>query len=83
MLKKIFATSAVAIASAGVVLMAAPAQADENETSGDGSVLGGNQLDLDANIPVNVCGNAIAVLGLANANCNDSGAAVVESEYDD
>ncbi|PSK90893.1 small secreted domain DUF320 [Murinocardiopsis flavida] len=79
MLKKIFATSAVAVATAGVVLMAAPAQADdENETSGDGSVLGGNQVDLDANIPVNVCGNAIAVLGLSNANCNDSGAAVVE-----
>ncbi|PSK90942.1 small secreted domain DUF320 [Murinocardiopsis flavida] len=56
---------------------------DENETSGDGSVLSGNQLDLEANVPVNVSGNAVAVLGLANANANDTGSAVVHQSAGD
>lgn len=57
---------------------------DENESSGDGSVLSGNQADADADVPVNVCGNAVgAVVGLANANCNDAGAAVVHQSGDE
>lgn len=48
----------------------------EQETSGNGSILGGNQLGLDLNVPINVCGNAIAVIGNAGAYCEDSGAFV-------
>ncbi|MFI0424209.1 chaplin family protein [Spongiactinospora sp. 9N601] len=47
-----------------------------NRTSGDGSVLGGNQIDAPINAPINACGNAIAVLGEADANCK-GGATVV------
>ncbi|WP_150249247.1 chaplin family protein [Nocardiopsis deserti] len=76
MLKKAFAASAIA-AAAGVLLTGAPAMANSNvSTSGNGSILGGNQLVADLDVPINVCGNAIAVLGVAGANCTDSGATV-------
>uniref|UniRef100_UPI00035EBB77 hypothetical protein n=1 Tax=Nocardiopsis halophila TaxID=141692 RepID=UPI00035EBB77 len=49
-------------------------------TSGNGSVLGGNQLVGDADVPVNVSGNAVAgVLSTAAATSKDTGASVVES----
>ncbi|HEV7931338.1 MAG TPA: chaplin family protein [Actinomadura sp.] len=38
-------------------------------TSGDHSVLGGNQVDIPVKAPVNVCGNGAAVLGDAVAGC--------------
>ncbi|GAA4223443.1 hypothetical protein GCM10022254_00550 [Actinomadura meridiana] len=40
-----------------------------NETSGNFSILGGNQVFAPISVPVNVCGNAIAVLGAAQAAC--------------
>lgn len=42
------------------------------DTSGNGSVGSGNQIDVDVEAPVNVCGNAVAVLGLAGASCEDA-----------
>ncbi|MBW8484735.1 chaplin [Actinomadura parmotrematis] len=41
----------------------------EMKTSGKGSVLGGNQAQVPISIPVNVCGNSAAVLGVAKAHC--------------
>lgn len=38
-------------------------------TSGNHSILGGNQIKVPIDIPVNVCGNAIALLGDAFAGC--------------
>ncbi|TQN33153.1 hypothetical protein FHX37_3152 [Haloactinospora alba] len=81
MLKKTIAAAAVAAAAGGVLLTGTPAFAhgyggDEVSTSGNGSILGGNQLVADANVPINVCGNSIAVLGVSGASCQDSGAAV-------
>ncbi|TDB83350.1 chaplin [Actinomadura sp. KC216] len=38
-------------------------------TSGNFSVLGGNQAYAPISIPINICGNAVAVLGLAQAQC--------------
>jgi hypothetical protein len=38
-------------------------------TSGNHSIGGGNQVKLPVRIPVNVCGNAVAVLGGAAAGC--------------
>jgi hypothetical protein len=38
-------------------------------TSGNFSVLGGNQIYAPISIPVNVCGNSVAVLGLSQAQC--------------
>lgn len=48
-------------------------------TSGNGSIGGGNQLVSDVDLPVNVCGNAIAVAGIAGAQCVD-GDAVIEDD---
>jgi hypothetical protein len=44
-------------------------------TSGDHSILGGNQINVPISVPVNVCGNAAAVLGFAAAGC-EGGATV-------
>ncbi|PZG17708.1 chaplin family protein [Nonomuraea aridisoli] len=40
-----------------------------NRTSGNGSILGGNQVDAPISIPVNACGNAISLIGKADAGC--------------
>lgn len=53
-------------AAAAVVVMGGPASAD-TVTSGDYSILGGNQFQVPISVPVNVCGNAVGVLGQANA----------------
>ncbi|MEO5876719.1 MAG: chaplin [Streptosporangiaceae bacterium] len=71
MIMKFTATAVVAL---GLLASAAPAMADTH-TSGNSSVLGGNQVFAPISIPINVCGNAIAVLGIAGAGCE--GGAVV------
>ncbi|GHC70796.1 hypothetical protein GCM10007079_02660 [Nocardiopsis terrae] len=77
MLKKTLAATAIAAAAGSVLFAGAPAMANSNVfTSGNGSILGGNQLVADLDVPINVCGNAIAVLGVAGANCTDSDATV-------
>ncbi|MFD0898804.1 chaplin family protein [Actinomadura sediminis] len=40
-----------------------------NKTSGNFSILGGTQVIAPISVPVNVCGNAVAVLGNAGAGC--------------
>ncbi|MEV5828784.1 chaplin family protein [Spirillospora sp. NPDC052242] len=40
-----------------------------NKTSGNFSILGGNQVFAPISVPVNVCGNAVAVVGIAGAGC--------------
>ena len=40
-----------------------------NKTSGNGSILGGTQVIAPISVPVNVCGNAVAVIGVAGAGC--------------
>ncbi|GLZ15316.1 hypothetical protein Acsp04_55510 [Actinomadura sp. NBRC 104425] len=39
------------------------------KTSGKSSVLGGNQVNAPVSAPIDVCGNAVAVLGVAQAGC--------------
>ena len=54
----------------------------EAATSGNGSVLGGNQLVVDGDVPVNVTGNAVgALLGTAGASTTDSDAAVKHNSH--
>src|SRR5262249_14023707 len=48
-------------------------------TSGDNSILGGNQINAPVSVPVNICGNAAAVLGSALAGCR-GGAAVTHTD---
>ncbi|MGR6913687.1 chaplin family protein [[Actinomadura] parvosata] len=70
MLKKVLVlTGAVAMMS-----LAAPAHADVI-TDGSGGVLSGNQVVAPITAPINVCGNAVAVIGVGVAGCK-GGAAV-------
>ncbi|GAB3493154.1 chaplin family protein [Nocardiopsis coralliicola] len=80
MMKKMIAAGAVAAASAGVLMFGAPAAfaSDGPHTSGNGSILGGNQLDTTVQVPVNACGNSIAILGLSGASCDNSGAVAID-----
>lgn len=71
----------VAVSASAVALMGAPAFASStpgpvNVTSANGSVLSGNQVIIPITAPVNVCGNAIAILGVAKAGC-EGGASVL------
>ncbi|MEU4211923.1 hypothetical protein AB0F13_18280 [Streptomyces sp. NPDC026206] len=38
-------------------------------TSGNGSILGGNQVIAPISILITVCGNAVAVLGISGSGC--------------
>ncbi|SDL82620.1 Small secreted domain [Nonomuraea maritima] len=42
---------------------------NSDRTSGNGSVLGGNQVNAPITAPVNLCGNAISLVGRADAGC--------------
>ncbi len=68
--------AASAVALMGVPAFAAtvgghggPQTGGGQHTSGAGSVLGGNQVNVPISVPINVCGNAIAILGIAEAGC--------------
>jgi hypothetical protein len=67
-LKKLTAAGIVAAAASGALLLASPANAGI-DTNGSGGVLSGNQVVVPVSIPVNVCGNSIAVIGISRAGC--------------
>ncbi len=80
----------LAASASAVALMGAPAFASTAHTaasgpsstwitSGNGSILGGNQIFVPINIPIDVCGNAVAVLGIAGAGCH--GGSSVNNSY--
>ncbi len=88
MLKKLAATGVLGFAITATALAAAPAAFagghgnghdgpfSGNKTSGNFSILGGNQVIAPIHVPVNVCGNAVVVIGVAGAGCE--GGAEVE-----
>ncbi|NRQ30688.1 chaplin [Nonomuraea sp. NN258] len=45
-----------------------------NRTSGDSSLLGGNQVTAPVSAPLNACGNALAIFGDATAGCKGGSA---------
>ncbi|WP_017609914.1 hypothetical protein [Nocardiopsis xinjiangensis] len=69
---------------AGVLRQSAPRGHDHGSiaTSGNGSLLGGNQAVIDGDVPVNLAGNAVGVLGAAGANATGTGAAVEDHHQD-
>jgi len=67
-LTKLTAAGLVAAAASGALILASPAHAGI-DTSGDGGVLSGNQVLVPVSIPVDVCGDAIAIVGRARAGC--------------
>lgn len=76
-------TSAFAVLFAASFLTTVPTAHADLVTSGDESVLGGNQAATDLTAPVNACGNeinginGIAVLGLGATSCAHSGVAII------
>lgn len=75
----------VLLAAGFVALGSGVAFADTDAaTSGNGSVLGGNQAVANADVPINVSGNAVgAVLGTAGASTTGSDAAVVDHQHNE
>ncbi|MBR8743316.1 chaplin family protein [Nocardiopsis sp. MG754419] len=72
-------TRVAALLAAGLLATTAYGTAHADiATSGNGSIGGGNQIGADVDAPINLCGNAIAVLGLAGADCVDGEAEVSE-----
>jgi len=56
-------TGAVVLSGAGLAMADAGAQ---GEAVGSPGVLSGNVIQLPINVPVNVCGNTVSVIGLLN-----------------
>ncbi|MEV5887760.1 chaplin family protein [Nonomuraea fuscirosea] len=75
MLKKVL----VVAGAAAMLSMAAPAHADI--TNGAGGVLSGNQVHLPITAPINICGNAVAVIGVAVAGCKGGANAYAPSHH--
>ncbi|TQM71831.1 hypothetical protein FHX41_5609 [Actinomadura hallensis] len=85
MIKKLAATGVLGFAVAASALAAAPAHAaaygghggdgSHNVTAGNVGILNGNQVIAPISAAVDVCGNAVAVIGVASAQCK--GGAVV------
>ncbi|MDT0327156.1 hypothetical protein [Nocardiopsis lambiniae] len=75
----------VLLAAGFVALGSGVAFADSDAaTSGNGSILGGNQAVANADVPVNVTGNAIgAVAGIAGASTTGSDAAVIDHHHNE
>ncbi|WP_017578820.1 chaplin family protein [Nocardiopsis valliformis] len=69
-----------AVLAAGFIVTSHGVALADTTTSGNGSIGGGNQVVLDVDAPVNACGNAIAVLGVAGANCTGGDAKVTETK---
>lgn len=67
-----------ALVAAGFLMTSGGAAFADTATSGNGSIGGGNQLGADIDAPINLCGNAIGLLGVAGAQCTDSEASVEE-----
>lgn len=78
-LKKLTAAGAVAAAATGIMLAAAPANAGVN-TYHSGGILSGNNVIVPITVPVNVCGNAVSVIGISGAGCR-GGASVSGPSY--
>jgi hypothetical protein len=78
-LKKFTAAGVAAAAISGVMLLGSPANAGVN-TRGDDGLVSGNQVIVPISIPVNVCGNAVAVIGIAGAGCK-GGASIGRGHY--
>lgn len=73
-MRKTRIAGAMIAGAAAATMLAGPALADTN-TSGDFGFISGNQVQVPVNVPVNVCGNGIGVLGIGNgaAKCGAVG----------
>ena len=74
----------LAVSAAAIAIMGGPAFASNNPVTGNilgnGNIpiLSGNNVQIPVQIPVDICGNALAILGFANASCVGGAAALVD-----
>ncbi|MUL42459.1 DUF320 domain-containing protein [Streptomonospora sp. PA3] len=69
MRKHLYTSLSVSLLAAGLV-GAAPASALAGpETDGSGGIASGNQINVPADVKAELCGNALAVLGISQADC--------------
>ncbi|HEY3686687.1 MAG TPA: chaplin family protein [Streptosporangiaceae bacterium] len=75
-MRKTRIVGAILAGAAAVTVLGAPAFGDTVDGGGQGSILGGNQIVVPVNIPVNACGNGLGILGQGNgaAECTAVGA---------
>lgn len=68
--RTLLSSSALAVTTIGLLAMAGSgiAYAGSADTSGDGGVASGNQVQLPINLPINIGGNAVGILGSAQAH---------------
>jgi hypothetical protein len=75
----------LAATASAVAMMGAPAFASNSPDVGNitgnynVSALSGNNVQIPVQVPVDICGNALAILGFANASCQGGAAAFLDS----
>jgi len=75
----------LAVAASAVAMMGGPAFASNSPTVGNitgnsnVSTASGNNVQIPVLLPVDICGNALAILGFANASCEGGAAAFLDS----
>ncbi len=75
----------LAVATAAVGLIGAPAFASNAPHVGNVtgianfSLLSGNDVEIPVNVPVNICGVAVSLLGFTNAGCRGGAGVVSDS----
>jgi hypothetical protein len=71
----------LAVSAAAIAMVSGPAFASNNPVTGNivgnGNIpiLSGNKVQIPVQIPVDICGNAVGLLGFANASCVGGAAA--------
>jgi len=79
------AAGVLATSAAAIAIMGGPAFASSNPVTGNivgnGNIpiLSGNNVQIPAQIPVDICGDAVGLLGFANASCAGGAAALLDS----
>jgi hypothetical protein len=77
-------TGVLAVSAAAIAIMGGPAFASNNPITGNivgnGNIpiLSGNNVQIPVQIPVDICGNAVGLLGFASASCVGGAAALLD-----
>ena len=75
----VLATTAAAVAMMGASAFASVGPVGNVIGNGNLSIASGNSVYAPISIPVDVCGNAVAILGFATAGCEGGAAVLLDS----
>lgn len=76
---------ALAVSAAAIAIMGGPAFASADPVvgnivgNGNIPIASGNNVQIPVQIPVDICGNALAILGFSNASCVGGAAALLDN----